>query len=89
MDGCKKYCEIKTVSLKCGLLQALPWNNDTIIEKMDGCKWCRQITNFFQYTNAWNQGGIRIILSIPFFENSCFAKKTVNLKEWMAAITLL
>ena len=33
MDRCRKYCEIKTVSLTCGLLQVLPWNNDTIIEK--------------------------------------------------------
>ena len=38
MDGCKKSCEMNTVSLTCGLLQVLPLNNDTIIERMDGWK---------------------------------------------------
>ena len=37
MDGCYKCCEINTVSLTYGSLQVLPWNNDTTIEKMDGC----------------------------------------------------
>ena len=87
MDGCKKYCEIKTVSLTCGLLQVLPWNNDTIIEKMDGCNWCRNITNFFQYMQAWNQGGIKIIVSIPLLKWLLF-KNIVNLNEWVAVITL-
>ena len=66
----------------------LPWNNDTIMKKMDGCKWCRHITNIFQYMHAWNQGGIRIIVSIPLLK-FLFCKNTVNLKEWVAAITLL
>ena len=87
MDGCKNCCEIDTVSSTCGFLQVLPWNNDTIIEKIDGWKWCRYEKNFFQYMHDWNQGGITIIVS-PCY-NSCSAKKKLNLKEWVAAITLL
>ena len=60
MDGCNKCCEINTMSLTYGSLQVFPWKNDTIIEKMDGRKWCRHITDFFQYMYAWNQGGIII-----------------------------
>ena len=45
----KKY----TLHLTYELPQVLPWNNDTATEKMDGCNWCRQITNdFFQYIHA-------------------------------------
>ena len=73
MDGCNKCCEINTVSLICGSLQVLPWNNDTIIEKMDSCKWCRHIKNFFQYMHAWNQGGIIIIVRFLCY-NSCSEK---------------
>ena len=50
MDDCSKCCEINTVSLTYGSLQVLLWNNDSIIEKMDGRKWCHHITDFFQYT---------------------------------------
>ena len=63
MDGCNKCCEINTVSLTWGLLQVLPWNNDIIINKMDGWKRCHT-TDFFQYMDAWNQGGIIISISI-------------------------
>ena len=38
--------KINTVSLTHGSLQMLPWNNDTAIEKADGCNQCRQITDF-------------------------------------------
>ena len=86
MDG-YKCCEINTVSLTYGSLQVLPWNNDSIIEKMDGWKWCRHITNFFQYMHTWNEGGIIISFSISILQ-FLFCKNTVNLKEWVAAITL-
>ena len=73
MDGCSKCREINTVSLTCGSLQVLPWNNDCIIEKLDGWKWCRHITDFFQHMHAWNQGCIKIIM-ISRCYNSCSAK---------------
>ena len=38
MDECKICCGLNTVSLTNGSLQVLPWNNDTNIEKMGGCK---------------------------------------------------
>ena len=68
-----------------GSLQVLPWGNDTTIEKMDG--W--QITDFFQYTHVWNQGGIIINIYDTSLLLFLFCKNTVNLKKWMAAITLL
>ena len=88
MDGCNKCCEINTVSLTCGLLQVLPWNNDTIIEKMAGWEGCHHITDFFQYKKAWNQGGIIISISTSMLQ-FLFCKNTVNLKEWVAAVALL
>ena len=57
MDSCNKCCEIKAVSLTYRSLQVFPWKNDITIEKMDGRNWCRQITDFFQYTPPWNQCG--------------------------------
>ena len=86
MDG-YKCCEINTVSLTSGSLQVLPWNNDSIIEKMDGWKWCRHIKNFFQYMHTWNEGAIIISFSISILQ-FLFCKNTINLKEWVAAITL-
>ena len=88
MDGCKKCWEINTLSLTCGFLPVLPWNNDTIIEKMDEWKWCHHETNFFQYMHAWNQDGVIIIVRISSLQ-FLLSKNTVNLKEWVAAITLL
>ena len=43
MDGCSKCYEINTVSLTYESLQVLPWNIDSIIGKMDGCKWCHHM----------------------------------------------
>ena len=37
-----------------------PWNNGTVIEKLDDWKWYSNIIDFFQYMHAWNQGGIVI-----------------------------
>ena len=82
MDGCKKCCEINTVSLTCGFLQVLPWNNDTIIEKMDGWKWCRDETNVFQYVHAWNQGVIIIVVSICLLQ-FLFWQKKIWKNEWL------
>ena len=45
MDGCSKCCEINTVSLTYGPFQVLPWNNGSIIEKMDRWKWFHHITD--------------------------------------------
>ena len=73
MDGCKKCCEISTISSTCGFLQVLLWNNYTIIEKMDSWEWCHHETNFFQYMHAWNQGGIIIIVRFLCY-NSCSEK---------------
>ena len=47
MDSFSKCCEINTVILTYGSLQMLPWNNDFILEEMDGSKWCRHITATF------------------------------------------
>ena len=77
--------EINTVCLTYWSLQVLPWNNDTTIVKMEGWKWNRHITDFFQYIHAWNQGGIVISIydiSLPQF---LLCKSTVNLKKWRAA----
>ena len=79
MDGCKKCCEINTVSFTCGLLQVLPRKNGWL-EVMSS------YNNFFQYMRAWNQGGIIIIASISLLQ-FLFWKNTVNLKEW--AVQLL
>ena len=80
MDGCNKCCKINTESLTCGSLQVLPWNNDTIIEKIDGCKWFRHVTDFFQYMHALNQGGMMISISISLLQ-FLFCKSKVNLKN--------
>ena len=87
MDGCNKCCEINTVFLTCELSQVVPWNNDTVKEKMDGWKWCRHITDFFQCIHVWKQEGIiiSIIISMPLLQ---FLFCKINLKEWVAAITL-
>ena len=63
------------------MLQVLPWNNDSIIEKMDGWKWCRHITDWFEYTHTWNQEGIIISIYDIFLIHFLFCKNTVNLKE--------
>ena len=88
MDGFKKCCEINTISLTCGFLQVRPWNNDIIMEKMDGWEWCCHKTNFFEYIHVWNQGGIIIIFIISLLQ-FLFWKNTVYLKESVTAITLL
>ena len=46
------YKGANTLYLTDGLLQVLLWNNDTTIEKMDGCNWFSQITDFFEYVHA-------------------------------------
>ena len=61
MDGCNKCCEIDTVSLTYESFQVLPWNNNTITEKINGSNGCRQITDFIQYIHSWNQEAIIII----------------------------
>ena len=76
MNGRNKCCEINTVSLKYGSLQVHLWNNDASIEKMNNCNWCRQITDFFQYIHAWNQGGIIIINCDIFLLQFLFSAKT-------------
>ena len=73
MDGCNKCWEIDTVYLKYGSLQVLPWNNNTIIEKINGSNRCGQITEFIQYIHTWNEGGIIITMTCPCY-NSCYAK---------------
>ena len=84
MDGYNKCCEINTVSLTYGLLQVIPWNNDTIIEKIDGWKWCYHKTSFFQHKHAWNQGGIIVSIYDISLLQFLFWKNTVNLKkEWL------
>ena len=77
MNGCDKSCEEKHR------------NDVTIIEKMDAWKWCRHITDYFQHMHAWNQGGIIISIYDIFMLQFLFSKNLVNLKEWVAAITLL
>ena len=86
MDDCSKCCEINTVSLICGSLQVLPWNNDSIIEKMDGWKWCHHITDFFQYMHAWNQGCIKIVIYDISLLQFLFCKNTVNFRECVDAV---
>ena len=80
MDGCNKCCEINTESLTCGSFQVLPWNNDTIIKKIDGWKWCRHVTDFFQYMYGLNQGGMIISIYDISLLQFLFCKITVNLK---------
>ena len=72
-----------------GLLQVLQWNKNTTTEKMDGSNCCRQITDFFQYINAWNKGGILINNYDISLLQFLFCKNTVNLKECLAAFALL
>ena len=52
----KFFKEINILYLTYGLLQVHKWNNDSIIERMDRCNLCCEITDFFQYIYAWNQG---------------------------------
>ena len=59
------------------------------IEKMDGRKWCRHLTDFFQYMHGWKQGGIIISIYDISFLQFPFCKNTVYLKEWVATIALL
>ena len=86
MDGCYKCCGRNTVCLTYELLQVLPWNNNTIIEKTDGCNRCRQITDFIQYIHSWNQGGIIINNYDISMLQLLFCKNIVHLKECMAKI---
>ena len=67
----------------------LPWNNDTAIEKMDGCNWCCQITSFFQYIYALNQGGTIISNYDTSLLQFLFCKNTIKLREFLAAFALL
>ena len=83
MDGYNKCLEINSLYLTHGSLQVLPWNSDTVIEKIDCWKGCRHITDFFQYIHAWNQGGIIISIydisftTIPVLQkNSKFERMT-------------
>ena len=77
-----------TVSLTYGSLQVLPWNNDSIIEKMAGWKWCHHITDFFQYMHAWNQGCIKIIIYNISLLQFLFCKNTANFEKCMDAMLL-
>ena len=76
-----------TVFLAYGSLQVLPWNNNTITEKINGGNRCLQITDFIQYIHSSNQGGIIIINYISFLQ-LFLCKKIANLKECVAAIVL-
>ena len=67
----------------------LPWNNDTIVEKIDGCNRSRQITDFIQYKHSWNQAGIIVSNCDISLLQLLFCKSIVNLKEWVAAIVFL
>ena len=67
----------------------LPWNNDATLEKMDGCNRCCQITDFFEYVHAWNQGGIVISNHDNSLLQFMFCNNTVNFIKCVAAITLL
>ena len=89
MDGCNKYCKRDSVSLTYGSLQVLPWNNNTIIWKINGSNRCHQITDFIQYIHYWNQGVIIIINYDISFLQLLLCKNIVNLKEWVAAVGLL
>ena len=86
LDDCSKCCEINTVSLIYGSFQVLPWSNDSIIEKMDGWKWCHHITDFFQYMHAWNQGCIKIVIYDISLLQFLFCKNTANFKECVDAV---
>ena len=59
MNGCKRCCEINTVSLIYRSVQVL---REIMYyhRKIDGWKWYRHITDFFQYIHVWKQGGIVI-----------------------------
>ena len=80
-----------TVFLTDESLQVLPWNNDTIIDKMDAWKWkrCRYKSDCFQYMQSSYQGGIVISISNISLLQFLFCKNTVSLKEWVAAITFM
>ena len=94
---------LQKVSLTYGSLQLLPWNEDTIIVKMDSFSWFCQTTllsiyifnvYFFQYIqtsflHAWKQGGIIISNFDISLLQFLFCKNTVNLKECVTAFALL
>ena len=80
MDGCNKCCGTNRVSPTQGSLKMLPWNNDTIIEKVNVWKWCQDVTDFFQYMHAWSRGGVSSIFNISLLQ-FLFCKNTVSLKE--------
>ena len=61
LDWCNKCCKIYTVPLTYRSLQVLPWNKNTIIEKIKGFNTCCQKTDLMQYIHSWNQGVIIII----------------------------
>ena len=48
---------------------------------MDGWKWCCHITDWFEYTHTWNQGGIIISIYDIFLIHFLFCKNTVNLNK--------
>ena len=58
-------------------------NNDSIVVKMAGWKWCHHIADFFQYMHTWNQGCSKIIMICPCY-NSCFANvHEIWKNEWL------
>ena len=69
------------MSLTYGSLQVLPWNNDSVTEKMDGWKWYHHITDFFRYMDAWNQGCIKIVIYDISLLQFLFCKNTANFRE--------
>ena len=81
MDGCNNCCEIDTVSLTYGSLQVLLWNNNAIIEKINGSNICRQITGVIQYKHSWNQGCIIIINYDIYLLQLPLCKNLVHLKN--------
>ena len=89
MNGYYKCCEIETVSSTYGSLQVLSWNNDTFIEKTDGCNRSGQTADFIQYKHSWDQQGIITSNYDISLLQLLFCKSIVNLKEWVAAIVLL
>ena len=86
MDGFSKCCEIKTGFLTYESLQMLPWNNDFIIEKMVGRKWCRHITvTSFNICMPETKDVSKLLSLLKIL----FCKTTVNLKQCVASIALL
>ena len=69
-----------------GLLQVLPWNIDTTIEKMGGCNWCCQMTSFNIYMPETKELSLLLTMISPCC-NSCSAKTSKS--ECVAAFALL